>query len=245
MCYSITCFIRPQARFDVHAFDGWLSTWFTRVTWYRSCFKRCFVTNPSEIPVVRAYNSASAELKLTDCCVLDQAERVALPHCVTSPLVLLHDWCCLAQSLSVYTFTNGGLLLISIKRFALGTPFRYLAMRFTFISTLSVGHMILLAVSFILYMMSARSWHMYSSFPTAVLYTDRFSFSSSTSVSVVDVLFTLGVDTGLESFKPSTAITSRMYFGFASTGIHEPFSQSLCREQILSPSFFNRPTIRI
>ena len=124
--------------------------WFTRVTWYRSCFKRCFVTIPSEIPGVRAYNSASAELKLTDCCVLDQAERVALPHCVTSPLVLLHDWCCLAQSLSVYTFTNGGLLLISIKRFALGTLFGYLAMRFTFISSLSVGHVIFLAVSFVL-----------------------------------------------------------------------------------------------
>ena len=176
---------------------------------------------------------------------LTKQRESRFPTCVTSPLVLLHDWCCLAQSLSVYTFTNGGLLLISIKRFALGTPFRYLAMRFTFISSLSVGHVIFLAVSFVLYMMSARSWHMYSSFPTAVLYTARFSFSSSTSVSVVDVLFTLGVDTGLESFKPSTAITSRMYFGFASTGIHEPFSQSLCREQILSPSFSNRPTIRI
>ena len=35
-------------------------------------------------------NSASAELKLTYCCVLDQAERVVLPHCVTPPPVLLH-----------------------------------------------------------------------------------------------------------------------------------------------------------
>ena len=48
---------------------------------------------------------------------------------------LLHVWCCPpAQSQSVYTFTNGVNLLISIKQFALQTPFRYLAMRFTFIS---------------------------------------------------------------------------------------------------------------
>ena len=36
---------------------------------------------------------------------------------------------------------------------------RDLAMRFTFISSLTVVHMIFLAVSFTLYMMSARSWH--------------------------------------------------------------------------------------
>ena len=54
------------------------------------------------------------------CCFLDQAERVVLPRCVTSPLVLLHVWCRPAQSLSVYTFTNGMNLLISIKHFAIG-----------------------------------------------------------------------------------------------------------------------------
>ena len=72
-------------------------------------------------------------------------------------------------------------------------------------------------VSFTLHMVSASSWHMYNSFPTAVLYTARFSFSSSTSDSVVGVLFTLGVTTGLESSRQSTTTTSRMYFGFAST----------------------------
>ena len=55
-------------------------------------FKRCFVTIPSDVPRVRAYNSASAELTqarslLCSC----QAERVALPHCVTPPLVLLQE----------------------------------------------------------------------------------------------------------------------------------------------------------
>ena len=64
-------------------------------------------------------------------------------------------------------------MLISIKHFAIGTPFKCLAMRFTFISSLSVGLMIFLAVSFTLYRMSAHSWHMYNSFHTAVLYAAR------------------------------------------------------------------------
>ena len=164
---------------------------------------------------------------------------------VSSPsLRKFQVWCGPALSLSVYTFTNGRNLLFSIEHFALVTPFGYLAMRFTFISSLSVGHVFFLAVSLTLYMMSARSCHMYSSFPTAVLYTARFSFSSSTSDSVVGVLCTLGVDTDLESSRPSTAITSRMYFGFAST--HEPLPQSLCRERrCLTPGFSIRPTVRI
>ena len=141
---------------------------------YPSLFERFFVA----IPVVRAYNSVWAELKLTDSSVHDQAERVALLYCVTPPLVLVHVCCCLAQSLSVYPFTNSGIVLISIKHFAFGTPFRYLAMRFTFISSLSVGQVIFLAVSITLYRMSARSWHMYNSFPTTVLHTARFPCSN-------------------------------------------------------------------
>ena len=78
----------------------------------------------SATPVVEAYNSGSAELELTVCCVRDHAVSVAFPHCTTPPLV----WP--AQSLSVYTFTNFGGVTISIKHFALGTPFKYLTIRF-------------------------------------------------------------------------------------------------------------------
>ena len=57
-----------------------------------------------------------------------------------------------------------------------------------------------LLTSFTLYMTSARSWHMYNSFPFTVLYIARLSCSSSTSDSVVGVLFTLGVITGFSRF---------------------------------------------
>ena len=99
--------------------------------------------------------SASAERKLTDCRVLVHV----LLHCLTAPLVLLHVWCCPAQPLSVYTFTNGRNLLISIKHFALGTPFKCHAIRFTFISSLSVGHVIFLAVSFTVHDVSTLLAH--------------------------------------------------------------------------------------
>ena len=96
--------------------------------------------------VVRAYNSASAQLKLTVCCVLDHAVRDAFHHCTNSPLVLLHVVACPAQSLSVYTFTNFEGVMISIRLFAPGALFKYLTIRFRFISSLSVGHVIFLAV---------------------------------------------------------------------------------------------------
>ena len=142
---------------------------------YPSLLMRCFVTIPSEIP----------KRKLTVCCVLDEAERVVLFHFVTPRLVLWHVWCCPAQSLFAYMWTNGGNLSISIEQVAPGTPFSSLAMRFTFILSLSVGHVIFLAVSFTLCVMSARPWNMHSRFPTAVLYTARFWFSSSICDSVV------------------------------------------------------------
>ena len=175
---------------------------FTRVTSCPSSSKRCFVTIPSE-------------LKLTDCCVLDHAERVALPHCVTLPLVLLRVSCCFAQSLSVYTFAFCANVLISIKHFALGTIFQV---------SCDVLHVHLVALSgtgdFSCCLVHAV--HNVNTLLAHVqqlshgLYTARFSFSSLTSDSVVGVLFTLGVVTCLES-RPSTAITSRMYFGFVST----------------------------
>ena len=51
------------------------------------------------------------------------------------------------------------------------------------------------------------------------LYTARSSFSGSTSDSVVGVLLnTCRSPNVLESYSPNMAITSRMYFGFASIG---------------------------
>ena len=121
--------------------------------------------------------------------------------------------------------------MISIKHFALGTPFRYLAMRFTVISSLSVGHMIFLGVSFMLYMMSARTWHMYNSCPTAVLYTARpmsparpmtrsLASSSRSESTLVWIL-------------PDHAHQSRLgcTSDLLTPSIHEPFSRSLCRER--------------
>ena len=88
-----------------------------RVSSSSQFFQEMFFTIPSAIPVVKAYNSASAGLKLTDCCVLDHAERDKHLHRVTPPLVLLHVWCCPAQSLSGYTLMNCGNVLISTKHF--------------------------------------------------------------------------------------------------------------------------------
>ena len=161
---------------------------------------------------------------------MDQAERVVLLHCLTPPLVLLHVWCCPAQSLSVYTFTNEGKLLISLRLEHLhlhlvalcGT--RDLSCYF-FDAVHDVGTLLA---------------HVHR------LPTPRLSFSSSTSDSVVGVLFTLGVETGLESTRQSTAITSRMYFGFASTEYPRAvLSITQPKKKIWSPSFSIRPTIRI
>ena len=74
---------------------------------------------PSAIAVVKAYDSASAELELSVCCVRDHAVSVVFPHCSTPPLVLLHVVAWRDQSLSVYTFTNFGGVTISIKLSAL------------------------------------------------------------------------------------------------------------------------------
>ena len=100
--------------------------------------------------------------------------------CTTPPLVHLHV-VCLACSIACLCTRSRTLevLTISIRHFALGTPFWYLTMRFKFITSLSVGQVIFRAVSFTLYMMSARSWHMYNNCPTAVLYTATCLISSS------------------------------------------------------------------
>ena len=159
---------------------------------YPSSFKRCFVTIPPAIPVVRTYSSKSAELKLTDCCVRDHAEGVAFPPCATPPLVLSlsRDTCQVSfDALHVHPVALSG--------------------------TKDLSCCLLHAVHDASTL--ARSWHMYNTSPAAVPYTARCSVSSSTRDTVVGVLLTLGVATGLESYRPTTAITSRMHFGLAST----------------------------
>ena len=133
------------------------------------------------------------------------------------------------QSLSVYTFTNFGNVLISIKHFALSFQLSCGALHVHLVALGGTGDLcccLLHAVHDVSTLLA-----------TAVLYTARFSFSSSTSDSVVGVLFTLGVATGLESSRPSTAIMSRMYFGFASTQHPRAvLTITLPRERILSSS---------
>ena len=135
-----------------------------------------------------------------------------------------HVCCSPAQSLSVYTCTNGGNLLISIKHFALATPFKYLAMRFTLISSHSEEQMISLAcIIHAVHDVSTLLAHV-QQLHTAALYMARFSFSNLTNDSVVGVLFTLGVakhgnqclDCTLDLLLPN---------------FHEPFSRSLCQEE--------------
>ena len=210
-----------------------------RITSRPNSCKRCFVTIPSATPVVKAYDSASAEQKLTVCCVRDHAVSVAFHHCATPPLVLLHVVAWPAQSLSVCTVTNFGGVMISIRLLALGAPFRYLTIRFKFVSSLSVGHVIVLAVSFTLYMTSARSWHMYNSLPATVLYIARLSPSSSTSDTVVGASSSHS-ESSQVLLPPNQEHLSR--FGCSSDSLPPsilvPFARSLCpRSKICHPSY--------
>ena len=140
-------------------------------------------TISSAIPVVQAYKSASAEHELTDRCVRDHAERVALLqlHFSTACALASHG---LPWPVAVCVHVHGlwEYQMTSVKHFALGTPFKYRVMRCMLISSLSAGQRIMRAVSFTLhvsftlYMMSARSWQVYNGFPTAVLHTAEFFF---------------------------------------------------------------------
>ena len=156
--------------------------------------KRCFVTILSAIPVVRVCNSASAELKITAGCVLEHAEGVALPLCVTAPLVLLRESGAVLSSRCLCTRSRTDQTLCS---------------RDTFEVSCDALHVHLVALSgtedlscCFLHAVHDVSTHKYNCFLAAVLYTPRFSFSSLTSDSLVGVLFRLGVATGLESSRP-------------------------------------------
>ena len=169
-----------------------------RITSCPNSCKRCFVTIPSAIPVVRAYNSASAELRLTVCCVRDHAVSVVFPHCRTPPACAFARRC-LACPIAVCVHVHE-LWRCNAFDQALCTWNAFQVPHDT-LQVHLVGQVIFRAVSLTLYMMSARSWHMYNNFPTTVLCIARLLFSCSTSDSVVGVLFTLGVVTGFCFFQ--------------------------------------------
>ena len=94
------------------------------VTSCPSSCKRCFVTIPSAIPVVRAYNSASAELKLTVCCVRDPCCEgcVSLVHnSATYAFACCWLTCPIAVCVHVHELWGCN---DSIRHFALGTHFQ-------------------------------------------------------------------------------------------------------------------------
>ena len=204
-----------------------------RVTSCPNSCKRCFVTIPSAIPVVRAYNSASAELKLTVCCVRDHAVSVAFSTaqlrrmCFCALLLGLSNRCLCTRSRTseVSRFRPSSLhleRLSSISQYASNSSHHS-------------------------HMMSVRSWNMYNNFPTTVLYIARLSLSSSASDSVVGVLLTVGVVTEFCFFqtKNSYHISDVHWSRF-----HRVFScclldHSTQEENILSPSFSIRPMILI
>ena len=194
-----------------------------RVTSCPNSCKRCFVTIPSAIPVVRAYNSASAELKLTVCCVRDHAVSVAFSTaqlrrmCFCALLLGLSNRCLCTRSRTseVSRFRPSSLhleRLSSISQYASNSSHHS-------------------------HMMSVRSWNMYNNFPTTVLYIARLSLSSSASDSVVGVLLTVGVVTDFASSKPRTVITSRMYIGVAST----EYSRAVCSITLPKKKIFCHP----
>ena len=84
------------------------------------------------------------------------------------------------------------------------------------------------------HMMYARSWHMYNSFPTAVLY--ELDCRSPARRATQSLLLSQHIESLQVSNPPVQARQSRLRCTSDSlqTGIHELFSRSLCREQILT-----------
>ena len=124
----------------------------------------------------RADTSASTELRLTDCCVRDHAQGfVSSPHhSAACALVGPGLTCPVAVCVDVHRLRECDDFDLAVC--TLRTLFWYRVMRFLFISSLSGRQRIFRNVSFTLYMMSARSWHTDSGFPTAVLYAARLRF---------------------------------------------------------------------
>ena len=158
---------------------------------------------------------------LTDCCARDSAETVAFPplHNFTACALARHG---LSGPVAVCVHVHG---LLECNDFD-----QALCARDTFQVLGDAFHVHLVALSGTkdLSCFFFQAVHDVSALLTHVLQLShgcrvhgsflvfRFSFSSSTSDSVVGVFLTFGVATGLEASRPSTAVTSRMYFGFAS-----------------------------
>ena len=136
-------------------------------------------------------------------------------HCSTPPLVLLHGMGCPGQSLCVYTFTDFGNLM---------SPIRHFALLDTFQVSCDALHVHLVAVSrkknlsccffYAVHDVSTLLAHVQALLQCCPVHGSFFVLQLDP---VVGVLLTRGVATGLECSRQRTAITSRMYSGFAST----------------------------
>ena len=187
--------------------------------------------------------SASAELKLTDCCVLDQTERVVLSHCVNPPRVLWYVWRCLAQSVCAH---------VHERRESVDLD-QSLCDRDTLQVSHDALHVHLVALSGA-HDLSCCSLHAVHCVSTLLAHVQQLSHGCSVHGSLLSPArpATLSLasssrsesNTGLESSRPSTAITTRMYFGFSEYP-RAVLSITLPRKKILSPSFSIRPMIHI
>ena len=193
-------------------------------------FQEMLVTMPSTIPVVRAPNSASAELRLTDCCVRDPPETVAFSIAQHRRLYSCRSWADLPSrrlsECSDFALCNLDTLQVSCHALHV--------------------HLVVLSETQDLSCCFQHAVHavcvlsMFYSFPTAVLQTARLSLSNSTSDSVVGVLLTLGRTTGRESSSPSTAIRLGCTSDSFQPGIRKLFSRSLGQERT-----FDRPAVPV
>ena len=105
---------------------------------------------------------------------------------------------------------------------------------FTFTSSLSVGHVIILAVSLTLYMMSARSWHMCSSFP-------RLASRSPARPVNLSLVSSSHLESRLVSSLPDQAQRSRLgcTSDLPQPSIHEPFFQYSAEKEDLVTQFLH------
>ena len=123
---------RPsQTSFGCPRFRGLIVN-FTRVILLPSSLMRCFMTMPSTIPDV--YSSASAALKLADCCVRHHAAKFALLRRRTPPLALSHVP--VAVCVHIHGLWECDDVDITLRTW---DPFTHLMTGFMRISSLSVG----------------------------------------------------------------------------------------------------------
>ena len=117
----------------------------------------CVRPRPSVVARTAATSSASAELNVTDFCVLHQDLTQCAPLLATPPVVDLAVRLHPAQSLSEYTVNTSTGLWNGNCQITRGFPMRYLAKRRSFFSSPRVGAAIPRHTSFAAYCMSAQS----------------------------------------------------------------------------------------